>query len=404
MRDDKRYYQIPDADAVVDPKQEDCPYPFQNLCGAGVAYKLVQALYGFMGMEENEAEQFLEYAAIATIGDVMELQDENRILVKEGMKLLRKTENLGLRALIELNGLEPASISAFHIGFVIGPCLNAGGRLDTAKRSLDLLMAENKKEADLAAGELKALNDSRKEMTKKGTEEAVRLIEEGKIEDRVLVIYLKHCHESLAGIIAGRLRERYYKPCFVLTKGEESIKGSGRSIEAYPMYDELVKCSEYLEKFGGHPMAAGLSLKEENIDRLRSALNMRNTLTEEDMVEKIWIDVPMPISYITFGLVEQLEYLEPFGRGNEKPVFADKNLKILQKRIVGRNKNAVKLLLEDPYKNQMDGIYFGDGEAFFEATKQADTIAVLYYPSINEYRGSRTIQVVITKYMVLNAE
>lgn len=397
-KEGERSFLLPPADAVINPKQAECGYPYKELCGAGVAYKLVQALYERIGRPE-EAEAFLEFAAIATVGDVMELLGENRIIVKEGLKRLRKTENIGLRALIEVNGLDYSHINSYHIGFVIGPCLNAGGRLDTAKRGLNLLMAKDKAEADREAGELKALNDSRKEMTKEGTKKAVELIEGSSLkEDKVLVVKLEDCHESLAGIIAGRIREIYHKPVFVLTEAEEGIKGSGRSIEAYSMFEELTKVKEYMDKFGGHPMAAGLSLQADKVDALRQALNQNAALTEEDFIEKKWIDVPMPISYLSKELIESFSVLEPFGKGNEKPVFAEKNLKMLSKKIVGKNENAVKLLLEDARGCRMDAIYFGNAGEFMERTMGKETISVLYYPGINEFRGTETLQIVVTGY------
>lgn len=400
--DGRRGYILPKADAVVNPKQTDCAYPFEGLCGAAVAYKLITALYERMGYPAGEGEAFLEFAAIATVGDVMELLDENRILVKEGLKRLRETKNPGLKALMEINSIDPKALSAYHIGFVIGPCLNAGGRLDTAKRALELLEAQDKGEADNIAGELKALNDSRKAMTLEGVEKACGLIDSGAYDgDKVLVVYLPDCHESLAGIIAGRIREKYYKPVIVLTKGEEGIKGSGRSIEGYSMFEELAACREYLEKFGGHPMAAGMSLKEENVDAFRKALNDKSGLTEDTLQPKKWIDVPMPVSYITERLIEELSLLEPFGKGNEKPVFAEKSLKLVSKKVVGQNKNAVKLVLEDANHYQVDGIYFGDGEAFVKETEGASAVSVLYYPSINEYRGRKSIQIVVTGYRVM---
>ncbi|MBP3544230.1 MAG: single-stranded-DNA-specific exonuclease RecJ, partial [Lachnospiraceae bacterium] len=277
--DGVRRYLVPEAHAVVNPKQEDCPYPYKGLCGAGVAYKLIQCLYEELGISESETDELLQFAAIATIGDVMELQDENRILVKEGLKLLRKTTNPGLKALMEVNGIQPSGLNSYHIGFILAPCMNVGGRLDTAKRALELLLCEDKQQADSMAGELKALNDSRKALTIKETQKACEMLEAAERIDNVVVVYLPDCHESLAGIIAGKLRERYYKPVFVLTKAEDGLKGSGRSIEGYSMFEELVKCRQYLEKFGGHPMAAGLSLKEENLEAFKQALNENCTLT-----------------------------------------------------------------------------------------------------------------------------
>ena len=328
---------LPPADAIVNPKQKACSYPFAGLCGAVVAMKVMEALYEKMAPEVDLVDKMLPFAGIATIGDVMDLQDENRILVKEGLQRLHHTTNLGLQELIRVNNLEPENISPYHIGFILGPCLNASGRLDTAKRALQLLLADSREEAAVLAGDLKNLNESRKEMTAQGLEKAIEQVEStSMMEDMVLVVFLPECHESLAGIIAGRLRERYHKPSFVLTRGEEGVKGSGRSIESYSMYEKLCECKEYLTKFGGHPMAAGLSLEEENVERFRRKLNEQSGLTEEDLVEKVTIDVPMPIHYIRKDLVQELSLLEPFGKGNEKPLFAQKNLWVSQMRVFGK--------------------------------------------------------------------
>lgn len=348
---------LPPADAIVNPKQKACSYPFAGLCGAVVAMKVMEALYEKMAPEVDLVDKMLPFAGIATIGDVMDLQDENRILVKEGLQRLHHTTNLGLQELIRVNNLEPENISPYHIGFILGPCLNASGRLDTAKRALQLLLADSREEAAVLAGDLKNLNESRKEMTAQGLEKAIEQVEStSMMEDTVLVVFLPECHESLAGIIAGRLRERYHKPSFVLTRGEEGVKGSGRSIESYSMYEKLCECKEYLTKFGGHPMAAGLSLEEENVERFRRKLNEQSGLTEEDLVEKVTIDVPMPIHYIRKDLVQELSLLEPFGKGNEKPLFAQKNLWISQMRVFGKNRNVVKMRLTDENGYPMDGV------------------------------------------------
>lgn len=390
---------LPPADAILNPKQYDCPYPNKNLCGAVVAFKYITALYERFGVPEKELEDYYELAAIATVGDVMDLQGENRILVKEGLRRLKETKNPGLQELIRANALEDAKITAYHIGFVLGPCINASGRLDTAARSLQLLNAQTIEEAAKLAGDLTALNQSRKALTEKGKEEAIRLIETTDLKnDRVLVVYLPDCHESLAGIIAGRLREKYHKPAFVLTRGETSAKGSGRSIESYSMYEELVKCADLMVQFGGHPMAAGLSIKEENIEAFRRQLNENCTLTEEDLRPKIVIDVPMPVSYITKELVEQISLLEPFGKGNTKPVFAQKGLRVLDSSILGKNKNVVKVKLLDPQGVPMEGIYFGEAEEFAGFLKEHDTIAVTYYPEINRFRGKESLQIIIQNY------
>lgn len=401
FRDTKngRKWIIPPADAVVNPKQQNCPYPNKNLCGAVVAWKLIWIMYENAGIPTEEILTFTELAAVATVGDVMDLQGENRIIVKEGLRQLSHTETPGLKALIQVNNLEHAEISSYHVGFVLGPCINASGRLDTASRALKLLCEQDPVEAARLAGDLIALNESRKAMTEQGKEEAVEKVENSDLKnDRVLVIYLPDCHESLAGIIAGRIRELYNKPVFVLTKGEKSAKGSGRSIEAYSMYEELVKCRDFLEQFGGHPMAAGLSIKEENIERFRKRLNENCILTEEDLRPKIVIDVPMPVSYISRELVEQLSLLEPFGKGNVKPLFAQKNLSVLNLRIFGKNHNVAKMKLTDGSGTSVDAVYFGEAEKFAEFVKNHERISVTYYPEINSYQGRETLQAVIRNY------
>lgn len=390
---------LPPADAIVNPKQKACSYPFAGLCGAVVAMKMMEALYEKMAPEVDLVDKMLPFAGIATIGDVMDLQDENRILVKEGLQRLHHTTNLGLQELIRVNNLEPENISPYHIGFILGPCLNASGRLDTAKRALQLLLADSREEAAVLAGDLKNLNESRKEMTAQGLEKAIEQVEStSMMEDTVLVVFLPECHESLAGIIAGRLRERYHKPSFVLTRGEEGVKGSGRSIESYSMYEKLCECKEYLTKFGGHPMAAGLSLEEENVERFRRKLNEQSGLTEEDLVEKVTIDVPMPIHYIRKDLVQELSLLEPFGKGNEKPLFAQKNLWISQMRVFGKNRNVVKMRLTDENGYPMDGVYFGNGDEFAEEGRGKRKISIVYYPDINMYQGRESLQVIIRHY------
>lgn len=390
---------LPPADAIVNPKQKACSYPFAGLCGAIVAMKVMEALYEKMAPEVDLVDKMLPFAGIATIGDVMDLQDENRILVKEGLQRLHHTTNLGLQELIRVNNLEPENISPYHIGFILGPCLNASGRLDTAKRALQLLLADSREEAAVLAGDLKNLNESRKEMTAQGLEKAIEQVEStSMMEDTVLVVFLPECHESLAGIIAGRLRERYHKPSFVLTRGEEGVKGSGRSIESYSMYEKLCECKEYLTKFGGHPMAAGLSLEEENVERFRRKLNEQSGLTEEDLVEKVTIDVPMPIHYIRKDLVQELSLLEPFGKGNEKPLFAQKNLWVSQMRVFGKNRNVVKMRLTDENGYPMDGVYFGNGDEFAEEGRGKRKISIVYYPDINMYQGRESLQVIIRHY------
>lgn len=397
--EDGRIWIIPKADAVVNPKQNDCLYPNKNICGAVVAWKLIWALYERLGIDSDEIWDFLELAAIATVGDVMDLQGENRIIVKEGLKKLSSTSFEGLKALICVNNLEGAEITAYHVGFVIGPCINASGRLDTAARSLELLLADNMEDAMKLADDLYDLNQSRKAMTEQGKEQAIQSIEENNLgKDRVLVVYLPDCHESLAGIIAGRIREAYNKPVFVLTKGADGVKGSGRSIEAYSMYEELVKCSDLLTQFGGHPMAAGLSMKEKNVELFRRRLNDNCTLTEQDLIPKIMIDVPMPISYLSKKLTEQLKVLEPFGKGNSKPLFAQKNLRAVGIRVLGRNRNVAKMLLIDENGIKMDAVYFGEAQEFADFVQAHDTISVTYYPEINVFQGRENLQVVIKNY------
>ena len=397
--EDGRIWIIPKADAVVNPKQNDCLYPNKNICGAVVAWKLIWALYERLGIDSDEIWDFLELAAIATVGDVMDLQGENRIIVKEGLKKLSSTSFEGLKALICVNNLEGAEITAYHVGFVIGPCINASGRLDTAARSLELLLADNMEDAMKLADDLYDLNQSRKAMTEQGKEQAIQSIEENNLgKDRVLVVYLPDCHESLAGIIAGRIREAYNKPVFVLTKGADGVKGSGRSIEAYSMYEELVKCSDLLTQFGGHPMAAGLSMEEKNVELFRRRLNDNCTLTEQDLIPKIMIDVPMPISYLSKKLTEQLKVLEPFGKGNSKPLFAQKNLRAVGIRVLGRNRNVAKMLLIDENGIKMDAVYFGEAQEFVDFVQAHDTISVTYYPEINVYQGRENLQVVIKNY------
>lgn len=389
---------LPPADAVVDPKQDGETYPFHEICGAVVAWKLIRVLYEKLGIPESEWMDLLEFAAIATVGDVMKLQDENRLIVKYGLKKIGSTKNTGLRKLIEKNNLDIENLSAYHIGFVIGPCLNAGGRLKSAKVALRMLLAEDPERAGEMADELKELNDMRKDMTAKGEAEAIEQVEKQYMDDKVLVVFLPECHESLAGIIAGRLREHFHKPSFVLTRGETTAKGSGRSIEQYHMYQGLCKVSDLLVKFGGHPMAAGLSLEEKDIDEFRRRLNADAELTEEDFVPKIWIDVPMPFEYVNEKIVQELKDLEPFGQGNEKPLFAQKSLVIRNVRVFGKNRNVVKMNLVTETGQPVDGLLFADGDRFLEEQAGRNMIDMIYYPDVNEYNGTRTLQAVIRNY------
>ena len=410
-----RRYILPEADAVVDPKQEDCTYPFKGLCGAAVAYKLVEALMEAMGKDAEDADYLMENVAIATIGDVMDLVDENRIFVKQGLDMLKRTENLGLKALMGCTGVNVDKLSPYHIGFVIGPCMNASGRLDTAKRALELLEAKKVAEADLLAGDLKALNDSRKDMTAQAVEEAFIQVENSELKDAdVLVVYLPECHESLAGIVAGRIREKYYRPVFVLTKGAEGLKGSGRSIETSHMYEGLNRVKHLLSKFGGHKMAAGLSMPEENLEQFRKEINEKSGITPEDLNEKIAIDMQLPFECVNEKFVEELAVLEPFGKGNARPVFAERQVQVESARILGKNKNVLKLQVKDLHGTRMDAMYFGDVNTFVEYVREkfgdiacecllrghghGIVMAFTYYPDINEYQGVRTPQIVIQNY------
>lgn len=426
----KKRFVLPDADAVIDPKQPGCAYPFKQICGAVVAYKLIQALFerakkiSFSQAEVTEEKKqellsyLLPFAALATVCDVMELRDENRIIVKYGLKAMNETKNFGLRALLTVNGIEEKDITPYHAGFIIGPCLNATGRLDSADRALRLFEETKWKNAVVEAADLKNLNDSRKKMTEDGVLEAVKKVEESSLkDDRVLVVYLPDCHESLAGIIAGRIKEKFHRPAFVLTKAEEGIKGSGRSIEAYSMYDEMTGCKELFTKYGGHKMAAGLSLAgEEDIDLLRQALNQNCRLTEEDFEETVHIDVPMPLSYANREFIKELSYLEPFGTGNPKPLFAQKNISLLNGKILGKNKNVGKYVIADEEGRTYDMIYFGDidklneflaeryGERIVEILysgrlkKKEAVISMAYYPDINYFAGKENIQIVMQYY------
>ena len=389
---------LPPADAVVDPKQDGETYPYHEICGAVVAWKLINVIYEDLGIPEHEWMELLEFAAIATVGDVMKLQDENRLIVKYGLKKIGSTKNTGLRMLVEKNNLDMNNLSAYHIGFVIGPCLNAGGRLKSAKVALRMLLEQDPDRVSGLADELKELNDVRKDMTAKGETEAIEQVERFYMSDKVLVVFLPECHESLAGIIAGRLREHFHKPSFVLTRGEQSAKGSGRSIEAYHMYQGLCEVSDLLVKFGGHPMAAGLSIEESDIDEFRRRLNENAKLTEDDFVPQIWIDVPMPFEYVNEKIVDELKGLEPFGQGNEKPLFAQKSLTIRNVRVLGKNRNVVKMNLMTNTGHPFDGLLFADGDRFLEEQTGQNTIDMIYYPDVNEYNGTRTLQAIIKNY------
>ncbi len=420
--DGKKCYRIPDVDAVVDPKQEDCGYPFENICGAVVAYKVIQVLLDAVLTDAETAktvmEELIEPAGIATVCDIMPLIDENRILVKEAMKSLQNAKNPGIAALMKVNELDASKLTSFSIGFVIGPCLNATGRLDSAGLSLELLMAKTFEEAVPLAATLKEYNANRKEMTEKGVEKALALLESGAYDkDRVLVVYLPDVHESLAGIIAGRIREKTGKPTFVLTRGEEGVKGSARSIESYHIYDEMTKCKQFFTKYGGHKMAAGLSMEEENVEAFRKAINDNCTLTDEDFEEKITIDVPMPMSYVTERFVNELSVLEPFGCANEKPVFAQKNIRFMRGYIMGKNRNMARFDVMDEGGMRFTVVCFRNLDKLTEYLVQkngkektdrlfadglypeeAILLDVIYYPNINEFRGKTSVQYILQDY------
>lgn len=412
-----KIYKIPNADAVVNPKQVECNYPWKMLCGGAVAYKLIQAIYEKSDISPNELGPLLEIAAIATVCDVMDLVDENRIIVKNGLDLLKNTQNYGLNALMEESNVNKSKLSAYHLGFIIGPCLNASGRLDSAKKGLKLLLSQTEKEAEILAKELKELNDIRKDMTLKGLEQAIDIVENSTIQkDKVLVVFLEECHESLAGIIAGRLREKYNKPSIVLTRAENKVKGSCRSIEQYNIYEELSKCKDLLLSFGGHPMAAGLSLEYSNIEQLRIQLNENTLLTHSDLIPKVSIDVVLPLGYVSEDLVRDLEILEPFGKGNTKPIFAERNLKVRKANILGKNANVLKFQVVNEYGKVMDALFFGEPEAFlaplkdkygqneidkmFQNRDNSVSFSATYYPNINEYNGNQTIQIIIQNYQI----
>lgn len=387
------------ADAIVNPKQEECSYPFKMLCGAAVAYKVISILYERLSLPDADLLQHRQLAAVATIGDVVDLTDENRVLVKHGLATMEKTKNTGLRALIDVCRIDISALSSYHIGFVIGPCLNAGGRLETAKLAVELLIENNPGEARVKAEKLKELNEERKAMTENEAAKAIDMVENTALsEDKVLVVYLPECHESIAGIIAGRLKEYFYRPAFVITDAAEGAKGSGRSIEGYNMFEEITRCGYLLNKFGGHPMAAGISLDKENIEEFRWQLNHNQTLTEEQLTPVTWIDVPMPLGYVNFSLIEQLKCLEPFGKGNEKPVFADRNLTVRQASIIGKNKNVLKLVLEDERAYSYDAVMFRADA--LNVPRKGQKISIVYYPSVNEYNGNKTIQFIVSEWRV----
>ena len=398
IKDDKKVYIVPPADAVINPKQADCDYPFKLLCGAGVAYKLISLLYDRLGLDKKELEDYIEFMAIATVGDIVDLIDENRIVVKYGLKHIAHTKNTGLRALIEECQLDINNISSYHIGFVIGPCLNASGRLDTARQAIELMLCKDNEKAHNMAKELIALNNERKSMTEQETQKAIELVENtGLLKDRVLVVYLKDCHESIAGIIAGRIKERYYRPTFVITNAEDGAKGSGRSIEGYNMYEEINKCKNVLTKYGGHPMAAGLSLAISDIDIFRKMLNDNVILTDEDLIPKMWIDVPMPVSYANIRLVNQLKLLEPFGKGNEKPVFADRNLYVKTASVIGKNKNVLRCQLETEDGTYVPAVQFGINN-IDDIPMAGMRISIIYYPDINTFNGIMSLQIIIKEW------
>ncbi|MCS6104116.1 single-stranded-DNA-specific exonuclease RecJ [Clostridium botulinum] len=404
-----------EADSIINPKQIECGYKFDKICGAGVAFKLIEVLYEKMKISKEELYRLIEFVAIATVCDVVDLIDENRIFVKNGLKMINNTTNLGLKYLMKETKMDGKEISTYHLGFVIGPCINASGRLDSAKKGLKLLLSQDEEEALNLAKELVELNDERKSMTSEGVEKAIEIIEGSTMkDDKVFVIYIPQVHESLAGIIAGRIREKYNVPTIILTKAEEGVKGSGRSIEEYNMFEELLTCKDLLNKFGGHPMAAGLSLNENNIDLLREGLNRNTKLTEEELIPKITIDLPLVLENINYDMINDLELLEPFGKGNSKPLFGAKNVNAVKAMVLGQNKNVLKIKLKTTSGRVIDSIYFGDIEEFEQyITKKYNyeelqklyggefnsvNLDLVFYPSINEYNGNISIQIVIQNY------
>ncbi len=410
----KRYLKS-EADAIVNPHQIDCPYPYKNLCGAAVAWKVICVLYEKMGRPINDAMDLIENAGFATVGDVMDLTGENRILVKEALKRIRHTKNIGMQALISSCKIDKDKLDAYHFGFVLGPCINASGRLDTAKKSLSLFLEKNPLKAAEIASELVALNEERKELTRKGVEEAIEIASSDEYKnDDVLVLFLPDVSESIAGIVAGRIREKFYKPVFVLTRGEECIKGSGRSIEGYSMFDEMNKCRDMFLKFGGHPLAAGLSMEESKVEPFRKKINELSALTEEQLKEKIHIDLRLPVEYVSMDLIKQLNVLSPFGKANTKPIFVDKDLKVQKMSILGKNKNVLRLNLISEKGKRITAIYFGDIDDFREyygekygynevesalmGKNNKILISMVYYPAINAYNGNESIQFQIQYY------
>lgn len=413
----EKKYLSTEADAVINPKQKDCNYPFKGLCGAAVVFKLIQELYLIFELPLESTYCLMEYAAIATICDVVDLIDENRIIVKKGLELLNNTENIGLKALIKETGIEDKEIGVYHIGFIIGPSINASGRLDSALKALELLLSNDLDHANLLAKELRELNEERKQMTIDGVEKIINIIENSEIKkDKILVIYEPEIHESIAGIIAGRIKEKYNRPTIILTQGKDGVKGSGRSIEEYNMFEEISECKDLLLKFGGHPMAAGLSLEETNISQFRKKLNENTSLTDDDLISRIYIDMQLPLEYISFKLIDELKLLEPFGKGNNKPIFGEKNLKINRGFVLGANKNVLKLILENENRKIIEGIFFGDIMTFenrvneiygngeldkiYKGIGNNIKLDILFYPSVNEYNGNTNLQVTIQNYRI----
>ena len=387
---------LPKADMIVNPKQEDCSYPFKQVCGAFVAYRLIEVLYELFSIPGSETEKFKEFIAIATVGDVMPLVSENRIIVKQGLERIKTTDNIGLKNLIKVCGIDSKNINSYDIGFILGPCFNASGRLESAKLSLKLLLTNDEKEAIELAEYIKSLNDERKALTQKGVEFAIELVESKYINDDIIVAYIGNYHESLAGIIAGRLKERYKKPCFVITDTEEGlIKGSGRSIEAYNMFEGIRAADSLLIKYGGHPMAAGLSLEKDKLSEFRKLLNSNSELKESDFVDKIWIDIALPFAYLSEDFVKELSLLEPFGQGNQKPNFAQKQVEILNLRVFGQNRNVVKLRCKDSFGTGIDALIFTDGNEFLEELGDKRLFDIIYYPKINDFNNKITVQIVI---------
>ena len=402
IRKDENGQEIfPPADGIINVHRKDSLYPEKEICGAVTAWKFLSLLFREFAYPDDAYLKYLEFAALATICDCMELKGENRIIAKEGLKVLSSGGvNGGMRALLRCTGLAGKKVTCYSAGFVLGPCINAGGRMETAERAFSLFASPDEQTAVCRAEYLTELNESRKELTRKGTDAAIDVVERQKKEEKILVVCLKDLHESLAGIVAGRLKEIYGRPAIVFTdSGQKGIlKGSGRSVEACNMFEELSRCADLLQKYGGHPMAAGLSVKTEDLPKLEERLNLQTSLTEDDLKRKIWIDSELPFSWLSEKLVTDLEKLEPYGSGNEKPRFALKNVHPVNLRVMGHARNALRMDLVSEEGFVMPGVMFGEGDRIKKELEKKDRVSILYYPVINEWNGYRTLNIQIEDY------